>query len=81
MRPPTLVARPVSIMPTPNMLPPTSKTPRGPSRSLMNPPEIMVMGPTALATVNTMARSAAVTAWPSKAVSFAASGAENTLHA
>ena len=68
-------------MPIPNIAPPTRITRRGPNLSLMKPPEIMVMGPTELATVNTMARSAAVKGRPSKAVSFSASGTEKTLHA
>ena len=76
-----LVARPVHIIPAPKRPPPTMRTHLGPNLSFTYPPEIIVMGPTEFATVNTMASIAAVYNVPWMPVSFSARGEANTLHA
>ena len=48
---------------------------------LILPPDIIVIGPSRLATVNTIARSAAVSATPVVCDRYSAIGDANTLHA
>ena len=55
-----LVAKPDKNIPEPNITPPTKRTILGPNLSLNHPPDIIVMGPTELAMVYTIARSPVV---------------------
>ena len=75
----TEVAKPEKNIPAPNRRPATTRTHLGPILSLKLPPVIIVMGPTALATVNTMAREAI--SFPVSSDRWAAIGEANTLHA
>ena len=76
---PTDVAKPDPIIPVPNRIPAHTSTHLGPILSLMKPPLIIVMGPTELATVNTIARDAI--SFPVSSVRYWAIGDANTLHA
>src|SRR5690554_2792031 len=68
-------------MPPPNIRPPMKTTFLGPKVSFILPPEIIVIGPTKLAIVKTMARFPGFKLVPLMLLMCSAKGGAKTLHA